>query len=337
MKKTAVLIGYGGMGKRYFDTLKKMNFKIIAVCEHKDSLLLNLKKNKSIYKTNNYKDLLEFKADLICIATNTKSRFKIITDFCKKKKIKKIITEKPLSTSYLKCDEIVNIAKKNKIKLVVNTHRTHSPNWLMIKDFFKEKNEKVTSININSPSAGLGNMGSTFFDFGFFFFNTKPKSVVSFIDKTKTPNPRGSNFKDPGGYGIINYNDDKKLMFDLSENTGLPYVIHIKSKNYEFQIDEINNKFILYSRPPEIRKKPLYFYIFKPQQRIIKLKHKFDIVNMTKYSIDKLFSKNFNYKNLDTAKKIMECIFAAHISSIEKKIITLPLKKKYQKLEVNFA
>ena len=35
MQKTAILIGFGGMGKRYYKTLKLMNFKILVICEKK--------------------------------------------------------------------------------------------------------------------------------------------------------------------------------------------------------------------------------------------------------------------------------------------------------------
>jgi hypothetical protein len=229
------------------------------------------------------------------------------------------------------------IVKKNKIKLIVNTHRSYSPNFLFLKKIFKKNKEQPTSIFINSPSAGMGNMGSTFFDLGFFFFNEKPKSVVGNIDKTGTINPRGNNFKDPGGHGIVTFHNNKKLFFDLSENTGLPYIITIKSKNFEFSVDELNNKFILKSRPKIMHKKPLYYYLFKPVEKKIKLKHKFDVVNMTMNTVKKIFEKKYSHTNIKNSIEIMEWIFACFISSKSKKIIQLPLNKKYHKFKINFA
>lgn len=337
MTKTAVLIGYGGMGRRYHQALNLMKIKTIAICEKKIKKISKENFGKNVTITNNYKKLLKFKADLLCIASNTESRLEILNSFCKKGKIKKIITEKPLSTSYTNCLRIKKILKNKKIKLLVNTHRSFSPNFLMIKKIFKKYKESPSSIFINSPSAGLGNMGSTFFDLGFFFFNEKPKSVIGTIDKTGTINPRGSKFKDPGGHGIITFNNNKKLFFDLSENTGLPYTILIKSKNLEIIIDEINNNFILKQRPKIMKKKPLYFYLFKPKITKLKIKHNFDVARMTCFSIRKIFENKFSYKNLDNAISVMGCIFAAHASNKEKKIISLPLQKKYHKLKINFA
>ena len=180
-------------------------------------------------------------------------------------------------------------------------------------------------------------MGSTFFDIAYFFFNTKPKSVVGKIDKTGTINPRGKNFKDPGGHGIISFHKNKKLFFDLSENTGLPYTITIKSENLEIIVDEINNSFILKQRPNNMKKKPLYFYLFKPKITKLKIKHKFDVVKMTCFSIREIFKKKFSYQNLEKAISVMGCIFATFVSSKESKIVSLPILKKYHKIKVNFA
>ena len=46
--------------------------------------------------------------------------------------------------------------------MLINTHRSYSPNFLFLKNIFDKHKEKPTKIFINSPSAGLGNMGSTF-------------------------------------------------------------------------------------------------------------------------------------------------------------------------------
>ena len=337
MKKKAIIVGFGGMGRRHFVALKKLNIRVIAICDRKIHLFQkrNLPKNVILFK--DHKKTLKLNADLLCVASNTKSRFKIIKDFILNSNIKKIITEKPLSTSLNDCKNMINLAKKFKIRLIVNTHRTFSPNFLNIKKIMKKYNENPSSIYINSPSAGLGNMGSTFFDLGNFFFNAKAKSVISWIDKTNTPNPRGKEFKDPGGYGIINYVGNKKLFFDLSENTGLPYVITVKSKNFEFIIDEINNKFQIRKRPKKMMSKPLYYYLYKPDIINIKLKHKFDVASMTVYSIKELFKKGFNYKNLTNSYEVMECIFACYLSYKKKQIVTLPLKNKFLKLNINFA
>ena len=111
MSKTAILIGYGGMGKRYFQALKKLKFKVIAICDKKIDMLSSELPN-NILLVKNFHKLINFDADLLCVASNTKSRLDILNLFCKNGKIKRIITEKPLSTSYKNCFKNSKNSKK---------------------------------------------------------------------------------------------------------------------------------------------------------------------------------------------------------------------------------
>ena len=335
--KTAILIGFGGMGIRHYKSLKKLNISIKAVRDKNIKKISNSKFFKNTILEKDYKKLLSVNADIVCIASNTQSRFKITKDFLNNSKVKKILIEKPLAISFKDCVELKKLIIKNKKKRVyVNTFRTISPNFKLVKNLFMKKNENISHIFINSPSAGLGNMGSIFFDLGNYFISEKAFSVTSWIDKTGTVSPRGKMFKDPGGYGIVRYKKDKKVFFDLSENTSLPYEIIIKSQNYECKIDELNNNISFRKRPNKLRNKPNYFYLYKPDRFNLKLKHKYDVVLMTSFSIKKLFEKKFK-TNIEDSIKSMEIVFASHISDKLKKTIKLPLNKKFHNQKVNFA
>ena len=139
MSRTAVLIGYGGMGKRYHQALKLMKIKTIAICEKKIKKISKENFAKNVTITNDYKKLLKFKADLLCIASNTESRLKILNSFCKEGKIKKIITEKPLSTSYTNCLHINKI-----VKIIRNKRNNRNQNDL----FSNDTNNNIVELNI---------------------------------------------------------------------------------------------------------------------------------------------------------------------------------------------
>jgi hypothetical protein len=332
--KKAVLVGMGGMGQRYIKSLKLLKIKIIAVCDN-DKIRLKSIKEKDIVKTTNHIDLLRIKADILCISSNTFSREKILKDFLLVSPIKNILTEKPFATSFSKSLYLSKLisSKKNK-RVLVNTFRTISNNYKKIDKIFNKK-EPITHISIISPSAGLGNMGSIFFDICNYFLKSKCESLSCQIDKTNTPSPRGKIFKDPGAYGVIKFSKNKKVFFDLSENTSLPYQIILKSKNLELSIDEINNKYILRSKPKKFLNKPNYFYLFKPDIYILKKMEKYDVVKLTTYSIKKLFQKNF-ISNVKSSLKSMELVFACHASKKIENNIKLPLPKKFHKLKINF-
>lgn len=336
--KSAIIIGFGGMGIRHYKALKKLKIKIDTICDKNLSKLKVQKFSNNIKKVNDYKKLINSNVDLVCIASNTRSRYKIFKEFLINSKIKNILIEKPLCTSFKQCKEISNLVKqkKNRKRIYVNTFRTISKNYSNIKNHFKKNKEKISHVFINSPSAGLGNMGSVFFDVGNYFLEDKVVSVTSWIDRTGTINPRGKIFKDPGGYGIVRYKNNKKLFFDLSENTSLPYEIILKSKNFQCNLDELNNEYTIKNKPKKFKSKPNYFYLYKPEKKKLKSTNKYDVVLLTTLSIKKLFAKKFK-SNIDQSLKTMEIVFACHASDAEQKTVNFPLNKKFHNKNINFA
>ena len=336
MNKKGIIIGLGGMGLRHIKALSSLKIKIIGVCDKNPKKIKKINLPGAI-KTTNFRKLLNLKADIVCIASNTQSRESILKNFLLFSKIDKILIEKPLAISFGKCLNLNNLInkEKNKKKVIVNTFRTLSPNFRKIKKIFTTQDEKISHISINSPSAGLGNMGSIFFDLSNYFINSEPIFVNCFIDKKGTINPRGKHFKDPGGYGVVRYKNDAKIFFDLSENTSIPYKIILRSKNIEFTIDEINKKYKLEERPKIIRSKPEYFYLYKPDYKIIKSMDKYNVVEMTKYSIRNLFKNKF-ISNIDETINAMQIVFGCHASQSFNKTIKIPLLKKYHNVEIKF-
>lgn len=330
LNKTAIIIGYGGMGKRYEIALNKLGIKILYICDKK-----KLDVNNSRF-VQDYRKLFDKNVDLICVVTDTLSRKKILFDFFKNSKVKNFITEKPLSDSLHDAYEIKKNVKKYKKRIMINTFRSMSKNFQEVKQIFKRYNEEIKSVIINSPSAGIGNMGSTFFDLCNYFINEKPKEIFGNLDKTNTINPRGKIFKDPGCRGYIEYKKNKRVFFDMSEDTAMPYRIIIKSRNIEFFIEEINNEFYYHIRDGEMLKKPNYFYLFKPKKIVVKVKEKFSPALQTIYTIKNIFNKKYK-SNLEDAINVMEIIFAIKASSLNRKVINLPLNKKYYKLNFRFA
>ncbi len=328
--KKAIIIGYGGMGKRYEVALKKLGIKIQYICDKKDI------KSKQFFFVKDYKELLDKNVDLVCIVTDTETRKKILFDFLKNSKVKNFIIEKPLANSLKETYQIKKYVKKYKKKVLVNTFRSMSENFYKIKKIFKKHNEEIKSIYINSPSAGIGNMGSVFFDLCNYFLGDQVKKIYGILDKTNTPNPRGKKYKDPGCKGFLEYKENKRVFFDLSEDTAMPYRFIIKSRNIEFFVEEINNIYYYHIRDGKMLKKPNYFYLFKPKKIYVKSKEKFSPALQTTHTIRNIFNKNYK-SNLGDAISVMEIIFGIKASSLSNKIIKLPLEKKYYKLNFKFA
>ena len=50
------------------------------------------------------------------------------------------------------------------------------------------------------------------------------------------------------------------------------------------------------NKEKKMKKKPLYFYVFKPKITKLKVKHKFNVYKMTCFTIKEIFKKNFHIK-----------------------------------------
>ena len=102
MKKNILLIGFGNIGKRHFEGIVKLNYKINIYII--DPLIGNI--DKKIIKRNNsnihiiefysYIINFKFKFDLAIVATTSDVRSKIIKKLLLKNKIDNLILEKIL-------------------------------------------------------------------------------------------------------------------------------------------------------------------------------------------------------------------------------------------------
>ena len=92
----------------------------------------------------------------------------------------------------------------------------------------------------------------------------------------------------------------------------------------------------LYKKPNKFFSKPNYYYLYKPEKVKIKLKHKYDVVLMTTFSIKKLFGNKF-ISNITESIDSMEIVFACHASDETQNTIHFPLNKKFYKKKINFA
>lgn len=104
--------------------LKERSVNLSAICDknYKSYLFAKkLKKNIKYYSSVD-KILKEEKPDIVSICTWKDSHFSI-TKKCINFGIKTIVLEKPLATSVLEGKKLINLAKKHKVKIIVNHRR----------------------------------------------------------------------------------------------------------------------------------------------------------------------------------------------------------------------
>ena len=117
-KINIALIGCGFLGTRHLKTLHNLRHKvnIIAICDHHVEHTKSLARQYHVPAISDYSELVG-KVDAVSICTPTTSH-KEIAAFFLNNNIHTFV-EKPITTTIEEADILVNLAKKNKLKLQV--------------------------------------------------------------------------------------------------------------------------------------------------------------------------------------------------------------------------
>jgi len=321
---SCIIIGLGRMGEKYISIAKKLKLNILGIYDknHKRAFI-TIKKNK-LKKNHYYKDLnqlLKLKPDIVIIASTADSHYELIKN-CSKFNIKKIMVEKPLTTSLMNCREIEVLSKKKQIKICVNHSYRFSDQYIFIKKIINSKKfGGAVSINLIGGNQGISMNGVHFFDTLKFLTSSKPFKIFSNVKIDKNKNPRGIKFKDyEGQVSIINKNGSRGYM-DLSSQAGHGETLTCVCKFGIILIDLYTGKVTMNYRKSKFRKFSTVYYgkPFISENIKIKISNTSEI---TYKNLDK-FIKNKNYVSLRESIEIIKILIASIESSRKKKWINI--------------
>jgi len=324
------IIGFGRMGKVYSQVFSSMNIDLDFVCDKKE---VNVEKNVKVFR--DYKVALESSnVDGIIIATHGPTHFEIMKKAIEKE-INYIVCEKPFTTSLKHADEIIDKLKTSKSRLVINYSRRYSQTYAKLKNDLYQKNiiGKPRSVIITCGAGGLSAVGTHFFDLCSFLLQSKVKSVSAFPVDKNLPNPRGKEFKDPGGYVLLNFEDGARAFLDLGDDLGIKPVIEIIGEFGRIVVDEQNKTLVVSGRSTEDRKKPMNLYvlpnpIIKNDPFVLE-----SLDEMITTMLHNLISDSEVTVQVELAREKVE-IYSAIRKSFETGFpVTLPLKNEFYEKE----
>jgi predicted dehydrogenase len=315
-KKKAAIIGFGGMGQRHYKAYEKIGVEVVAIADlysEKVKEILPDFPEEKIFK--DYRDMFKKEdIDVISVVTNGPTHAHIAIA-ASEAGIKNIMCEKPMATKLSDAQELIKTITKNKTRLAVNHTRRHSSNYARLKEMIRNGViGDIRHLYLSCGSTGIGNHAIHFFDTARFLTESEARWAVGFIDKTGTPNPRGKQFADPGGYGFIEFSNGTRFFIDISEDTGVQYSFQIVGKYGRIIIDELNDVWDIRARNDELRKLPLTRYGSDMIQIPFKSDGPFDIVDLTSRGLAELVSKNPVRCIASDGKKSLEMVVALHIS-----------------------
>lgn len=333
----AAIIGFGGMGQRHLKAYEKAGVEVAAVCEwdpEKVFQILPRFPKDRVYK--DHRALLEKESvDILSVVSNGPTHASVSLA-AMEAGVPRVLCEKPVATNLSDAEKVVRACQKKKTRLAVNHVRRWSPSYDAVKSLIAEGAiGRLRHIYFQSGSTGLGNFAIHAFDTMRMLFGSEPDWVMGVLDKTGTPNPRGVQFRDPAGYGVIHFQNGARGFVDTSEDTGVQYQYVLAGEYGRVVIDELNDRWDVRARDPEGRKLPFTRYGTAMPPVPFKNPAPFDLVDLTSRAIQNLLSAEPVLSTAEDGFKSLELVAAFHLSDRKKGgRVELPLARKHWDLDI---
>lgn len=318
------IIGFGRMGERYKNILNTLGHEIKFICD-----LSN--KNTEYEFFSNYVDAINnVSIDGLIISSHGPSHYEIMK-YAILKKIKYIVCEKPFTTSVAHADEIIELLKNSQTRLSVNYIRRYSKRYEKILELLYVKNCIGTpkSMIISSGAGGISTLGTHYIDLATQLLQADVTSVFAQELNENLPNPRGDQFEDPGGYFVLNLENQKRVFFEMGDDLGIQPKFEIIGEYGRMIIDEFNDKLVIYSRNEEDRTKRKHLYgLSNPIVNDTKLNFE-SMEELIKNMLTNLISNEPVLSSVTIAKKKVEIYSAIRKGFDNNTLVTLPLNDDY--------
>lgn len=324
----AAVIGAGSMGKVHLRAyLSIPQVTELFLC---DVNTLALEKVREEFPTvKAYADAKKLfekeKLDIVSIVTTGPSHA-FLTTLAAQHKIPRILCEKPISTSAKAAEEMMRVCTENGSNLTIN----HSRRWF---EPYKElaallKNGiigDVKTIHMVLGGGRLGCMGTHLFDLMHMLSSKKSLSVFGKIDERYAGDHKGRAVFDPGGYVLVELEDNAKAFIDISEDLGLPLQIKITGSMGYIDIDEKRKYCAIFARSDEDKEKRLGQYSLPLESKKAPKFIELSLLDLTRKALYDFIEDKGSVCGGEDGLHALEITLAAHLSSKQGRKVTLPL------------
>ena len=327
-----IVIGLGPHGQRIVQAIQMVSgIKLFGLIDLSEEILNSIKVSPDVIKSTDLDAFLKHeKVDVACVATNGPSHAEIAIK-CMDFGVGYIMIEKPFACSIAECKAILESAKRNNARLIVDHPRRVSKNYGLVKMMIDNGQlGEIRNIYIQRPGIGLGCLATHSFDLASFFVGRPVKAVTGWVDEPKRKNPRGGIFVDPGGTVVLDYGDGIKGLVSQIEDGAGPIFIEINLTSGRVHIDEKTDRLEIIKRDLSVKKMPgtpaAYEQIINPGG----LGGKRILVDEIKWLLEDLISTDQPKAKARYGYDSIETLVAAYVSHENSHIpIKLPLAKEY--------
>jgi len=294
------------------------NTDLVALCDIDKSKLIKYGKKYSVSKLFDNPNDLFGKVDLDCVSICTRADSHLnLVKIAAKNGIKAIFLEKPIGNSLQNSSKIIEICKKNKIKLLIDHQRRFDPFFLHLKNFINNKIGKIQTVNV-IYGGGIVNTGTHIIDLLRYFFGE-----ISFVNASFSQNP-SCNPSDPNVDGKIVFKNKVTCFLHALDLNHYGFLeMQIFGMNSVLKINLINNdiEYQLVSKKPSLAYKTLEI-----KDLNIKKSNKSPILLGVENLVNTISNKSTPLCTGQDGLKSLEGVISLIKSAKSGKIIRIPLK-----------
>lgn len=328
------------MGRRHLEAYLRIPDVAVEACSDVNAEALKFLDSKNV-KCRQYRDWEEMlrneTLDVLSVVTNGPAHAEI-TIAAANAKVPRVICEKPMATTIEDALKMIDSVNSNGTRLAINFSRRWSKDYAKLKAIIK--NGTIGTLRQVHCVCGGGQLamnGSHFLDLMRYLSDSEPVSVTGWIDKAGTPNPRGTQFQDPGGLGVVRFVSGMRGFIDMYEDLGVPPRIELVGSIGYVMIDEVRNRWVVEHREEKDRLAPLGRYDL-PLKTEELATNSLDPTRLVEETIREILTDGtIACTGLD-GLAALQMLIAFHVSENKANTtLTLPVPEEYNSLEIRFG
>jgi predicted dehydrogenase len=242
---TAALIGLGFIGAgdeiagqeigqrvanldgTHFEALRNNpRIELVAGCDRQTDRGDRFRQRTGLPVYSDWQELLdEVRPEVVSIATNSPSHAEIAIA-CARSGVMAVYCEKPIATRLVDGERMIAACRDSKTLLVINHNRRFIPMYRKLRDLVAAGElGTLTSCNLQWATGRLGNVGTHFFDAIEMLTGREIVSASGTLDHAGLPDCRGPEYRDPGGWGLLQLAGGLVVTVDAGEQARVPATV----------------------------------------------------------------------------------------------------------------
>ncbi len=314
---SAALIGCGRMGRCHAQVLKLLKVNLHGVAD------LNIASAEEVAKSwcsdsspqiehNLERLILQNIPNLVVIATTAQDHANVAIEAINAG-VNYILIEKPVTTSLLDCQRILQMSNLKGARVAVNHQMRYLEQYLKPKNLLtSDSYGGFKSMHVIAGNFGMAMNATHYIEAFRFLSGEKPVEVSAWFDSKVLPNPRGPQFQDVSGCIRVTSTSGKRLYIDTSADQGHGVQVTYMGRNGRITVDELTGTMTTVLRQREHREAPTNRYGMPVNIEEHKIQP-VELVDSTKAVLEALL-KGENYPTLQDGTLAVKTLVAAYHS-----------------------